>query len=107
MQLVQVAFEQTAQPTIVQLIGSHVLLAVLYLNPTSQMLHEALPAQVMQLGMLQLSSRHPILLLLTVFPGPQLKHSVLLQSVHAGSYLLAQEIQKSLVVLATTGPSKK
>jgi hypothetical protein len=57
------------------------------------MLHDALPAHLMQLVIVQLSSQHPNLLSVTVFPGPQLKHSVLLQSVQAASYLLAQEMQ--------------
>jgi hypothetical protein len=107
MQLVQAVFEQTAQPATLQLIASQVLLVRLYLNPGAQMLQAILPAHVMQLVILQPSSRHPSLLSVTVLPGPQLRHSVLLQSVQAASYLLAQEMQNSLVLLATTGPLKK
>lgn len=70
------------------------------------MLHAALPAHVMQFEMLQISSRHPSLLSETVLPGPQLKHTVLLQSVQSASYLLAQEMQRSLVELASAGPLK-
>lgn len=107
MQFVQEAFEQIAQPTTLQLMASQVLLAWLYLNPGAQTLQAKFPAHVMQFVMLQPSSRHPSLLSVTVFPGPQLKHSVLLQSVQAASYLLAQEMQYSFVVLATAGPLKK